>query len=136
MSILVYSQEADTLQVKELPPVSDLPKVQTYTLKDGSVRTYPKPKLLDFVTKLPRNFIDTNKDFVAKDHAYYLGGAVASTLILLPFDQKLIDNSRELGERWGMDKDNNYTKLGVFSKFQKISDLHCILLEMVLHWCY
>jgi hypothetical protein len=100
MSILVYSQEADTLQVKELPPVSDLPKVQTYTLKDGSVRTYPKPKLLDFVTKLPRNFIDTNKDFVAKDHAYYLGGAVASTLILLPFDQKLIDNSR-VGRKMG-----------------------------------
>ncbi|WP_426482661.1 hypothetical protein [Chryseobacterium sp. R2ACT005] len=82
-----------------MPKESELPKVQTYTLKDGSVRTYTKPKLLDFVTKLPRNFINTNKDFVAKDHAYYLGGAVAATLILLPFDQKLIDNSRELGER-------------------------------------
>ncbi len=95
-SVMICAQEVDTLQVKELQQElsKDAPKVQTYTLKDGSVRTYPKPKLFDFVTKLPRNFIDTNKDFVAKDHAYYLGGAVASTLILLPFDQKLIDNSR------------------------------------------
>ncbi|WP_162033428.1 phosphatase PAP2 family protein [Chryseobacterium potabilaquae] len=85
---------------------------QSYTLKDGSVRVYSKPKILDFITKAPRNFINTNKDFVAKDHAYYLGGAVASTLILLPFDQKLIDNSRELGEKWGMSADNEYTKVG------------------------
>lgn len=119
ISVLVYSQEADTLKVEKMPKESESPKVQTYTLKDGSVRTYPKPKLLDFVTKLPRNFIDTNKDFVAKDHAYYLGGAVASTLILLPFDQKLIDNSRELGERLGMDKDNNYTKVGGVFKIPK-----------------
>jgi hypothetical protein len=100
-----------------------VPKVQTYTLKDGSVRTYPKPKLLDFVTKLPRNFINTNKDFVAKDHAYYLGGAVAATLILLPFDQKLIDNS----ESWEKDGEwiriTTTTKLEVYLKFQKISDL-------------
>ncbi|MBO9690974.1 phosphatase PAP2 family protein [Chryseobacterium sp.] len=119
VSILVCSQEVDSLKVSELPKDTDLPKVQTYTLKDGSVRTYPKPRLLDFVTKLPRNFINTNKDFVAKDHAYYLGGAVASTLILLPFDQKLIDNSRELGERWGMDKDNNYHKIGGIFKIPK-----------------
>ena len=101
VSILVCSQEVDTLKVQEPAKEVKLPKVQTYTLKDGSVRTYPKPKLLDFVTKLPRNFINTNKDFVAKDHAYYLGGAVASTLILIPFDQKLIDNSRELAEKMG-----------------------------------
>lgn len=119
ISVLVYSQEADTLKIKEFSNQSESIKVQTYTLKDGSVRTYPKPTLLDFVTKLPRNFINTNKDFVAKDHAYYLGGAVASTLILLPFDQKLIDNSRELGERWGMDKDNNYTKVGGVFKIPK-----------------
>lgn len=123
VSVLVCSQELDTLKVSELSKKSVLPETQTYTLNDGSVRTYPKPKLLDFVTKLPRNFINTNKDFVAKDHAYYLGGAVAGTLILLPFDQKLIDNSRELGERWGMDKDNNYTKVGVSLKFLKISVL-------------
>ncbi|REC50000.1 phosphatase PAP2 family protein [Chryseobacterium pennipullorum] len=118
-SIWVSSQEVDTLNLKELTHEPELPKVQAYTLQDGSVRIYAKPKLLDFVTKLPRNFIDTNKNFVSQDHAYYLGGAVAATLILLPFDQKLTDNSRELGERWGMDKDNNYTKLAGVVKIPK-----------------
>ena len=117
VSMLVCAQENDTAQVRKLP--EELPKVQTYTLKDGSVRTYPKPKLLDFVTKLPRNFINTNKDFVAKDHAYYLGGAVAATLILIPVDQKLTDNSREIAERWGMSEDNNYHKLGGVFKIPK-----------------
>ncbi|MDR6524814.1 hypothetical protein J2787_000184 [Chryseobacterium rhizosphaerae] len=116
-SIWVCSQEVDTLKIQELP--EEQPKVQTYTLKDGSVRTYPKPKLLDFVTKLPRNFLNTNKDFVAKYHAYYLGGALAATLILIPVDQKLTDNSREIAEKWGMSEDNTYSKVGGVFKIPK-----------------
>jgi membrane-associated phospholipid phosphatase len=113
VSILVCSQEKDSLRA-ESPPES-----QIYHLKDGSVRTYPKPRLFDFITKLPRNFIDTNKDFIAKDHAYYLGGAVAGTLLLLPFDQKLIDNSRELAQNWGMNVDNNYHKVAGLIRIPK-----------------
>lgn len=108
--MLVCAQESDTLSLK---------KTQTYTFKDGTVRTYTKPKLFDFITKLPKNFIDTNKNFVAKDHAYYLAGATAGTLILLPFDQKLIDNSRELADKWGMSADNNYTTAAGFIKVPK-----------------
>lgn len=113
MSVLVWSQKNDSIAIdKGL-------QSQSYTLKDGSVRTYPKPKLLEFITKAPKDFIDTNKDFVAKDHAYYLGGAVASTLILIPFDQKLIDNSREIAEKWGMSVSNNYNKVGGIVKVPK-----------------
>lgn len=113
VSILACSQERDSLMVEKIP------NSQTFTLKDGSVRTYSKPKLFDFITKAPKNFIDTNKDFVAKDHAYYLAGAVAGTLILLPFDQKLIDNSREVAGKWGMDVDNNYNTVAGFIKIPK-----------------
>ncbi len=113
VSILTYAQKSDSIEIKSLP------NSQVYTLKDGSVRTYTKPRLFDFITKLPKNFIDINKDFVAKDHAYYLGGAVASTLILLPFDQKLIDNSRDLADQWGMNVDNNYSTAAGFIKIPK-----------------
>ncbi|ASK29437.1 hypothetical protein CEY12_04670 [Chryseobacterium sp. T16E-39] len=113
MSIWISSQKSDSIIIEK--PV----KSQSYTLKDGSVRTYTKPKLFEFITRVPKDFVDTNKDFVAKDHAYYLGGAVASTLVLLPFDQKLIDNSRELGEKWGMSADNNYTKVAGLIKVPK-----------------
>ncbi|MBK1896807.1 phosphatase PAP2 family protein [Chryseobacterium paridis] len=113
ISIWVSSQNSDSIVLKK-KAIS-----QNYTLKDGSVRTYPKPKLFEFITRVPKDFIDTNKDFVAKDHAYYLGGAVAGTLILLPFDQKLIDNSRELGDRMGMSADNNYNKVGGLIKIPK-----------------
>lgn len=113
ISTLVWSQKIDSVAIEK--PI----KSQSYTLKDGSVRTYPKPKLFEFITRVPKDFIDTNKDFVAKDHAYYLGGAIASTLILLPFDQKLLDNSRELGDKWGMSADNNYHKIGGLVKVPK-----------------
>ena len=113
MSVMVWSQNNDSIIVEK--PL----KSQSYILKDGSVRTYSKPRLFEFITRVPKDFIDINKDFVAKDHAYYLGGAVASTLILLPFDQKLVDNSRELGEKWGMSADNNYNKVGGLIKVPK-----------------
>ncbi|MFP7654971.1 phosphatase PAP2 family protein [Chryseobacterium proteolyticum] len=112
ISVMVWSQKKDSTIEKSL-------KSQSYILKDGSVRTYHKPKLFEFITRAPKDFIDTNKDFVAKDHAYYLGGAIASTLVLIPFDQKLIDNSRELGEKWGMSADNNYSKIGGVIKIPK-----------------
>ncbi|WP_251040438.1 phosphatase PAP2 family protein [Chryseobacterium sp. ISL-6] len=113
ISVMVWSQKSDSTIIVNPP------KSQNYTLKDGSVRTYSKPKLFEFITRVPKDFIETNKDFVAKDHAYYLGGAVASTLVLLPFDQKLIDNSRELGDKWGMSADNNYSKVGGLIKIPK-----------------
>ncbi|SHL72497.1 PAP2 superfamily protein [Chryseobacterium polytrichastri] len=116
ISVLVWSQKNDSIAVDKIEKGT---QSQSYTLKDGSVRTYPKPKLLEFITKAPKDFIDTNKDFVAKDHAYYLGGAVASTLILIPFDQKLIDNSREVAEKWGMSVSNNYNKVAGIVKVPK-----------------
>jgi hypothetical protein len=113
VSLFVNAQMEDSITTGELP------KVQIYTLKDGSVRTYPKPRLFDFITKIPKNFIDINKDFVAKDHGYYLAGATVGTLILLPFDQKLIDNSRELADKWGMSVNNNYATAAGFIKLPK-----------------
>jgi len=112
-SVLVWSQNRDVINATRSV------ESQTYILKNGSVRTYMKPKLFDFITKAPGNFIDTNKSFVTKDHAYYLGAAVAGTLILLPFDQKLIDNSRQLGNKWGMGVENNYITAAGFIKVPK-----------------
>ncbi len=111
------AQEIDSVKVQETP--KDLPKVQTYSLKDGSVRSYSQPKLFDFITKLPKDFVSSGKNFVEKDHAYYLGGAVASTLILLPLDQTIIDHSRRSGERWGMTEANRYSVVAGFCKIPK-----------------
>ncbi|WP_420287199.1 phosphatase PAP2 family protein [Flavobacterium psychrophilum] len=85
---------------------------QEYEFSDGTTRTYSKPKLLEIVTKAPKDFLNTNIDFVAKDHAWYLAGALASTLVLLPIDQQITDQSRAWSERNGLSESNRYGKLG------------------------
>ena len=85
---------------------------QTYNFENGDTRTYNKPKFLEIVTKLPKDFMDINRDFVAKDHAYYLGGSIAATALLVPFDQKITDQSREFAERQGLSSANKYGKFG------------------------
>jgi membrane-associated phospholipid phosphatase len=85
---------------------------QEYVFSDGTVRTYYKPRFLEIITKVPRDFIQTNKDFIAKDHALYLGGSLASTLILIPVDQQIIDKSRAWSNNVGLSPDNTYGKFG------------------------
>lgn len=92
-------------------------KFQKITLDPNTIRIYERPRVLDMVTKIPRDLLATTKDFVAKDHAWYLGGAVASTVALLPVDQQLIDNSRSFGDQLGMSPDNSY---GTFGPLQNI----------------
>lgn len=113
LSILVTAQHAENEKN------TDSLHIQSYTLPDASVRIYKKPKLFDFITKAPKNFIGTGKNIIEKDHAYYMGSAIAATVILLPADQKLIDNSRELAQQWGMSKDNHYSTAAKVIKVPK-----------------
>ncbi|WP_294324109.1 phosphatase PAP2 family protein [uncultured Chryseobacterium sp.] len=106
-------------QTTEVSSPTDSLGSQAYHLPDASVRIYKKPKFFDFITKAPGNFINTNKNLIAKDHAYYVGGAVIGTVLLLPVDQKLIDNSRELAQQWGMSVDNNYSTVAKVFKLPK-----------------
>ncbi len=104
------AQIIDSLQPK---PVLEIKKTsQTYNFDDGSSRTYRKTKFWEMVTNVPKDFIATSKDFVAKDHAYYLGGAIASTALLVPVDQQITDQSRAFAERQGLSSSNKYGKFG------------------------
>lgn len=104
------AQIIDSLQPK---PILEIKKTsQTYNFDNGSSRTYPKPKFWQMVSRLPKDFMDTNRDLVAKDHAYYLGGAIASTALLVPIDQQITGQSRAFAERQGLSSSNKYGKFG------------------------
>ena len=85
---------------------------QTYHFADGSSRTYKNTRFWQVINTLPKDFIDVNKDFVAKDHAYYLGGALVSTALLIPVDQKITDESRNFAQGLGLSSSNKYGKFG------------------------
>ncbi len=110
-----WSQTTDTVVKKQL----NLRKTQSYNFSDGSTRVYQKPKFLDIFTKLPNDFLTTTSDFVAKDHAWYLAGSVVSTAILVPLDQKIIDNSRQFADGIGLSEKNSYGSLGPLQNIPK-----------------
>jgi membrane-associated phospholipid phosphatase len=115
---MLFAQEADSLDVKSNQDLKIIP-VQEYQFSNGTLRTYPKPKWMDMINKLPKDFMATCKDYVAKDHAWYLGGAVASTVLLLPVDQKITDNTRAWADKQGLSPDNVYGKFGPLENIPK-----------------
>ena len=58
----------------------------------------------------------TNRSFIENGNAWYLGGAVAATALLIPFDQQIVDGSRKLADNLGMSPENKYAKFGIFRK--------------------
>ncbi len=90
-------------------------KIQTYTIDNQTERIYYQPKWYEPITNLWQDFKDTSVDFVAEDHAWYLGGAVLATAALVPADQYIIDQSREFAENIGLTKQNTYGSFGPLS---------------------
>lgn len=85
---------------------------QKYTFSDSTIRIYKKSKLKDFITKIPKDFLDVNKDFVAKDHAWYLCVSTVATIALLPVDQQINDQTRAWADQIGLSPNNSYGKIG------------------------
>lgn len=115
LMLLVFfaSAEAQIIDsIKTKLPLIIEKAAQTYNFDNGNSRTYRKTKFWEMVTNVPKDFIATSKDFVAKDHAYYLGGAIASTALLVPLDQRITDQSRAFAERQGLSSSNKYGKFG------------------------
>lgn len=113
LSMLAFSQQ------KNISVVTENSECYQIINKNGFVRIYNKPKIFDFITKTPKNFININKNFMIEDHPYYLISAIAGTLAFVPIDQKLTNNSRVLADKLGMNKDNNYKTIGGFVKLPK-----------------
>lgn len=105
-----FSQEIDSLLSHE--PV----KSQFVILKSGEIREYPKPKWHEMITKLPSDFMTTNRAMVQDGNWAYTAGAVGATLALIPFDQAIVDGSRKLGENLGLSSDNTYSEAGPIPK--------------------
>ena len=110
-----FSQTKDSIVTKPLK----ISQTQYYEFKDGSTRVYQKPKFLDIVTKAPKDFLTTTNDFVAQDHAWYMAGALASTAILVPLDQKIINTSRQFADGLGLSDKNSYGSFGPLQNIPK-----------------
>lgn len=88
---------------------------QIYTLSNGEIYTYKKPKFFDFVTKLPKDLKGTIHDTGKKDHLIALAISALITVPLIKEDQNILEQSRNLGERVGLKSEAIYDSFGPFN---------------------
>ncbi len=104
-----------TVQSQVLDTLPSQKPSQRYTLKNGDLYIYNKPKLFDFITKLPKSVIGTIKDASQTDNLIALGASGVVTVALLPADQYLLDQSRQIGRKLGMADVARYKSFGPLS---------------------
>lgn len=109
-SQFIHSQIKDSLVVPEIPKDQ-----QSYVLRNGDVYIYKKPKLLNFVTKLPRNVVATLKECGYKENLMAIGVSGITTVALIPADQYLLEKAQDIGEKLGMEPVARFNNIGPLS---------------------
>ncbi|MDO4880312.1 MAG: phosphatase PAP2 family protein [Capnocytophaga sp.] len=104
---LGITQEIDSLDFS-----SENKDIQFYQISENETFSYKKPKIYHLVNKIPRNFLNTASDFVAKPYYPYGIASLVATGALMPADPWLINESRNLGENLGLNPNHSYQKLG------------------------
>ncbi len=113
----IFGQQQDT--IKLVTPNHNLEATQEYRFSNGSTRIYNKPRWTDMVYKVPKDFLGTAKNFVEKDHAWYLAGALTTTALLISTDQKITDSFRTWSQNQGLSPDNTYGSFGPLQNIPK-----------------
>ena len=97
-------------QVKD--SVNDGVKYQIYQLSNGEMYTYKKPKFLGMIVNIPKDVVGTVHNMGEKSNLVALGTALVTTVALLPADQYLLERSREIGDKLGMEEVARYKNFG------------------------
>ena len=86
----VRGQQKDSLSYKSM-----------YTINENLQFEYSKTTFFEMFKNIPDNVYQFGKYTIQSENLLQVGSAVGSTLVLLPLDQKIIENSTELGEKIG-----------------------------------
>jgi len=90
-------------------------QTQAFHISDSVDYIYSKPKFFDLIRHVPNDVIEFGKFTIQKENLKWTGMALASTALIIPFDQQLTDAASDLGSGINWDKDHSYDKLaGVF----------------------
>jgi hypothetical protein len=90
-------------------------KSQIYSLPNGEIYTYQKPKFSDCITKIPKDLVGTFHKMGEPENLVALGVSVLTTAVLIPSDQTILENSRNLGEKLGLKSEAIYNNFGPLS---------------------
>ena len=87
-------------------------QTQSFNVSDSVEYVFTKPKFFDMFKYIPRDLVEFGKFTVQKENLKWTGIALASTALIVPFDQQLTDAASDLGSGINWDKDHSYSKIG------------------------
>lgn len=91
---------------------SSLIKIQKFEINDEVIYGYKKPTTWQMFKYIPDDLFQLGKFVIQKENLKYDALALASTLALIPYDQKILDDSGKIGEKLGgWDEDAQYDKI-------------------------
>lgn len=91
--------------------VSAKPLTQTYQITSELQYVYPRPKLFNFITGIPKNYGNLGKELVKKQNLKWLGLTVVTTGILFVGDEIFLEESHRVRDV-GVTKKHEYKILG------------------------
>ena len=97
--LFFYGFAIQTLSAQQLDSVAV--NRQVFQVSPELTYSYKAPKMWDMFRFIPTDLYELGKFTVQKENLKWDGLALGSTLVILPYDQKLIDESGKLGEQWG-----------------------------------
>ncbi len=106
VTFFTQAQKIDSL--KTSVSIIENKDVQSYKINSDLSFEYKKPRFWEFINRLPNDFGTMGSLVIQKNNLLFGGIAIGSTIALLPLDQKIIDNSRQFGERIGLDEAHLY----------------------------
>jgi len=87
--------------------------VQDYSVNDSITYSFSKPKFWDMIRYIPADLVAFSSFTVQKENLKWDALVLGPTVALLPYDQKIINDSEQLGERLGgWDEQAQYEKIG------------------------
>lgn len=90
--------------------IKEKPATQTYQINEDLQYVYPRPKVFNFITGIPRNYANIGKEIVKKQNLKWLGLTALTTGILFAADEKLLLSSKHV-EDIGVTKKHAYKLL-------------------------
>jgi membrane-associated phospholipid phosphatase len=91
------------------PNSSKVFAVQCYSFAKR-IDCYTKPRPFSFVTQVPKTIWNSAKDTFSKKSVSAISAITISTLILIPFDQRITNRTQRLSDDLGVHRDISYTK--------------------------
>ncbi len=100
----LFPNDSEAIKIKR----KDRPWKYDYTLNDGRRMVYSKVKPFEFITDLPKDFMNFGKYSFRKKSLPWLAVIAVSTGILIKYDQQITDGAQNLCDRNNFARKSSY----------------------------